>query len=351
VTRRDRVAIGEKILSQKETLVRETVEEFLDRHRARLDRWDQETIRRFGREDVAFHVDFLVGALEQSSPSAFHSYLTWTVEVLESRGISRSDLIENIEQIENWLEQNLLPKEFEVLKPYFLAGYHGISVEVRNGGASKLGAAAQVYVQSLLQANRQTAFQVLEGALSQGASLENVYVNIIQPAMYEVGRLWETSQISVAEEHMATAIAQFTMGRMYEHLVPPSTSNGRVLVTGVQGELHQIGANMVADVLEMRGWEVRFLGTNLPEKDILSAVQEFQPNWVGISTTMLFNTPTVRRLIEAIRRLQLPTRTKIALGGAAFKSTPNIHHTLGADAQAACIEELSNVFGDPFPVS
>ncbi len=80
-----------------------------------------------------------------------------------------------------------------------------------------------------------------------------------------------------------------------------------MVLTGVQGEMHQVGANMVADVLEFHGWEVRFLGTNLPQAGILRVVEEQRPDVVGISATMLFNLPRVRELIESIRALPDPT--------------------------------------------
>ncbi len=57
-------------------------------------------------------------------------------------------------------------------------------------------------------------------------------------------------------------------------------------------------------------------------------------------------TPVVRRLIAAIRSADLPAQPRIALGGAAFKSTPGVYLELGADAQAGCLEELSAVFGE-----
>lgn len=92
-----------------------------------------------------------------------------------------------------------------------------------------------------------------------------------------------------------------------------------MIVTGVEGEMHQLGANMLADVLEAEGWDVRFLGTQLPHRDILQAIEEHEPTIVGISATMLFNVPKVSSLIGDVR-LRYGSDVRIILGGAAFGS-------------------------------
>jgi methanogenic corrinoid protein MtbC1 len=102
-------------------------------------------------------------------------------------------------------------------------------------------------------------------------------------------------------------------------------------VTGVQGELHQVGAAMVADVLEYRGWNVRFLGTNMPHEGILQAIEEHAPTILGISATMLFNVPSVARLVEDVHKKFAQARPRIVLGGAVFRTQVDLWKALGAD--------------------
>ena len=103
--------------------------------------------------------------------------------------------------------------------------------------------------------------------LREGHPVLDVYLGVFQESLYQVGRLWESNVITVAEEHMATAITQFVLGQTYSQLPAPGDRRGNVVLTGVAGELHQVGANMVADVLESQGFDVRFLGTNMPHTD------------------------------------------------------------------------------------
>jgi methanogenic corrinoid protein MtbC1 len=154
-----------------------------------------------------------------------------------------------------------------------------------------------------------------------------------------VGRLWESNVISVAEEHMATAVTQFVMAQCFSFIDRPALCHGRMVLTGVEEELHHVGANMVADVLEAHGWDVRFLGTNLPHRGILQVVREHRPDWVGISATTLFSLPQVSRLIAEIRATFPEGAPRIIVGGSAFRFSPDAWREVGADAVGASLEE------------
>jgi methanogenic corrinoid protein MtbC1 len=186
-------------------------------------------------------------------------------------------------------------------------------------------------VQAILEGNRRAALNVTLEALREGAAVPDVYVEILQPAQYEVGRLWERSKITVAKEHMATAVTQYVVAQLYPRLEVPDTARGNALVTGVRGELHQLGANMVADVLESDGWNARFLGTQLPHEGVLDAIAEHEPRLLGISATVLSNLPAVADLIEDVRKAY-GTEITILVGGGAFRTNPDGWQELGADA-------------------
>ncbi|MEP6538793.1 MAG: cobalamin-dependent protein, partial [Bryobacteraceae bacterium] len=147
-------------------------------------------------------------------------------------------------------------------------------------------------------------------------------------------RLWQENKITVAEEHMATAITQYVMAQIYGRFEERDTTRGSVVITGIEGELHQIGANMVADVIESRGWNVRFLGTNLPHDGVLQAIEEHQADTIGISATTLLSIPKAVRLVEAIRHKFQAVSPRIILGGRAFLATPALAQELNAEGPA-----------------
>jgi methylmalonyl-CoA mutase cobalamin-binding domain/chain len=107
-----------------------------------------------------------------------------------------------------------------------------------------------------------------------------------------------------------------------------------MVVTCVGGELHEIGARMVADFFEMDGWDTYFLGANTPLEGVLRAIAERDAEVLAISATMTFHIDKVSSLIAEVRRAGLDARTKILVGGYPFNISPNLWQSVGADAYA-----------------
>jgi MerR family transcriptional regulator, light-induced transcriptional regulator len=194
------------------------------------------------------------------------------------------------------------------------------------------------YLDAILRGDRKTAFAVAMQAVESGLSVPDVYMEILQVAHYEVGRLWENNVISVAGEHIATAVTQGVLSRLYALLPVAAASRGDVVVTGVEGEHHQLGANMVADVIESDGWNVRFLGCQVPEVDIISLVESTRPSVLGISATMGFSVPRVASLIAGVRALS-GHELRILVGGGAFRGEPELWREIGADGHGGDLRQ------------
>lgn len=74
------------------------------------------------------------------------------------------------------------------------------------------------YITALKKGNRQHAVSIARQALEEGIDVRDLYVEVFQPAMHEIGRLWETNQLTVAQEHLATAITQSVMAQLYSYI-------------------------------------------------------------------------------------------------------------------------------------
>lgn len=168
----------------------------------------------------------------------------------------------------------------------------------------------------------------------------DVYVDLFQQTLVEIGARWERNEISVAQEHLATTTVQFVLAQLYGAIDRSSPSRGSALVTGVEGELHQVGANLVADVLEADGWRVRFLGTNMPHEGIVEAALEMDAELVAVSTTMLFNLDAAGRLVDALRNSKRERTPRILVGGSAFRAAPKLWREVGADDFAVDLREV-----------
>lgn len=159
------------------------------------------------------------------------------------------------------------------------------------------------YLKALLAGQRREALRlVLEEGLGRGASALDVHLGVIQEAQRELGRLWEENTVSVAQEHLASAISSTALAHVYDR-APREPSNGRkVVVACVEGEQHDLPARLVADALDLAGFEVRFLGASVPTDHLLLLLQDERPDLLALSVTMAFNVPAVRAAVERVRR-------------------------------------------------
>lgn len=331
----------------KSAVAEEVTRDFLERHPDWVERYG-DLARLRGVEDATFHLDFLAGAVEGGSPEAFADYGRWTAGMLAARNISPPFLVENFEQIREALADRLDPDVNGVVRAVVQAGIEAALATVVEDNDrpsledDPLALDRSLYLQAVLRGDKRAAVAVVNEALER-APITQVYRGILEKAQVEVGHLWARNEISVAGEHMATAVSQYVLGELYSRLPVPERVMGRAVVTGVEGERHQFGANMVADLLEAEGWSVRFLGTQMPHRDILSAVQEHDARVVGISATMLFNVGSVSSLIQDLRKT-VGDGLQIIVGGRAFRSSPDLWREIGADGQGGNLDEALESF-------
>jgi MerR family transcriptional regulator, light-induced transcriptional regulator len=132
---------------------------------------------------------------------------------------------------------------------------------------------ADDYLQNLLTGNRANCSAIAKQYLAQNPSIQDLYEEVFKVALYEVGHLWETNKITVATEHMATAITEGILNELYESLIPQKIYNKKVVVACVENEQHQVGIKMVADIFEMKGWESFFLGTGIPITELIKFIE------------------------------------------------------------------------------
>lgn len=195
------------------------------------------------------------------------------------------------------------------------------------------------YLRATLAGDAAEALRLaMEQGLSAGVSAAELELRMILPAQHEVGRLWQENRISVAQEHLATSISQLVMSHLYAHLPRPQPNGRRVLVACVEGEMHDLGARMGADFLEMSGFDVRFMGANVPAERLCAAVREHKPDLLGLSATVSVHWPALADAVAKVRTVapMLP----IVIGGAFIDSTPGLSERLGVQACGADAEAL-----------
>jgi methanogenic corrinoid protein MtbC1 len=224
------------------------------------------------------------------------------------------------------------------------------SIAAERAGDTEAPGFPERYVAALLAGDRRGAFAVVDEALASGMQLRGVYLEIFQPALREVGRLWESNRITVADEHLATAITQGAMARLYERLFEAAEAGERLLIAAcADAERHEVGLRMLCDVLEMEGWDTVFLGPTVPIPDLVKMVAAREPDVVALSASIGPHLPRVRAAVEALRAALGERAPLIAVGGRAFHDDPELAARIGADFTAKDAVDAARQLKERFP--
>ncbi|MGZ3700055.1 MAG: ATP-binding protein, partial [Bdellovibrionota bacterium] len=197
-----------------------------------------------------------------------------------------------------------------------------------------LHATAERYLELILAREGASARELILSEVLAGKSVRWIYQRVLEPVLNEIGLRWLENTISVGEEHYCTAITQSLLISLHAFVRPLPGKRGRVLFAGVQSELHDLGLRMVADLLEMDGWETIYYGPNLPSEAICSAAEKVRPELVAISVTTPAHLIETREVIRRVRALKLIRPVSVLVGGYAFILDPSLYVTVGADACA-----------------
>jgi len=175
------------------------------------------------------------------------------------------------------------------------------------------------YLNLLLEGNRIGCTRIVQNLLDQGVQIKALYTDLFQKSLYRVGELWELNRISVAREHLATAITEGLLNLIYPMLFESERNEQgkKIVISCAANEFHQIGGKMVADICELHGWDTHFLGANTTIDHLLEHIQDTKPDLVGLSLSVYFNMASLKKGIEAIRSNF--NNLDIFIGGQAFQ--------------------------------
>lgn len=173
------------------------------------------------------------------------------------------------------------------------------------------------YLQALLAGDRSQCAAIVQDLLKHGIAVKNLYMELFQRAMYEVGALWELNKISVASEHLATSVTESLLTLVYPQIFAAEHIGKKAIISCVANEYHQIGGKMAADILELHGWDAFFLGANTPMDALLMMIDDKQPDVLGLSLSIYANMPNLYAVLDSIRAkfAHLP----VLVGGQAFR--------------------------------
>jgi len=194
----------------------------------------------------------------------------------------------------------------------------------------------QRYMDALLTGDRRVCREVIEDVLhNNNASIIGVYSNVIWPMMLEIDKLFRADKITSVQEHLATRINRTIIDQLQNKLPKQPSIEKRVVICSSTKEIGELGAQMIADMFESAGWNVRFIGGGLNNDDILSYIHQFAPDVLVVYGTEPSDTPTVRGIIDRIKEVNAWPNMKIMLCGGVFGRAEGLWEEIGADLYSA----------------
>jgi methanogenic corrinoid protein MtbC1 len=284
-----------------------------------------------------------------------NDFATRLKELRKERGLTQKELAEtfglaqttiaNYEKKLRFPDERLLHRfaDFFNLSLDFLMGrgdvrqgprdYPRESVAATISDSAVITETASRYIETLRTEGLAAGLELIQAASRDGMDTRRIYLEILEPALKEVGRLWARGRLSVAEEHAISQATERIMSRILPLNVQGETTSRELtcLVLAVSSEQHLIGPRMVSDFFRMDGWNVRFLGGNLSIRHVLETMTRQPPRLLAVSVTIAANLSEASDLISAVRVEEALRATRIIAGGQALQASPTFWRDIGAD--------------------
>jgi len=206
------------------------------------------------------------------------------------------------------------------------------------------------YLDALLQGDRKQCREVIEETLQTGIPANSVYVDIIWPIMVEIDKLFRSDRITPTQEHLATRINRTIVDQLQNKLPRRPARNKKIVICCAPGELQELGAQIMADLFESDGWEVKFLGGSLTNDDILAFINEYAPDILLIYGTAPKQAPEIRRLIDTIKDVNAWPNMRIMLSGGLFNRAEGLWQEIGGDLFADTAVEAVRIASEDKPI-
>ena len=188
---------------------------------------------------------------------------------------------------------------------------------------------------AMINADRSAAALIVEQALAGGIEPRLVIADILDPAIVRLGRLWEDEAMSLAQNFVASKIAEDTLLRCIPDRADNAHSKGAVVIGNIEDDFHSLGRKTVGLFLSAAGWDVHDLGNDVPAEEFLAKALEVGACVIGTSAMMQTTALNIRKLRQLIDEGGLAGRIKLAVGGAVFNWRPDLVTEVGGDGTAS----------------
>lgn len=281
----------------------------------------------------------LASSLGVGAPEVFAADAAWSRSVFAARGVPEADLLASLDALERAVAESLPSDAAQACAACFTAARTRLTQPLEQPPPLRADAPsarlAAEYLEAALEGDRRRAVERILRAVEEGADARAVYLDSLVAAQREIGRMWHAGEITIAEEHAATAATELAMSLLHPRLARAEPHGKTAIVAGVSGNAHRLAVRIVADMLECDGWRVVDLAADLPARDIVQAAADFRADLVCLSATLSTHLRALREVVASMREEPSTSEVKILVGGQAIDAAPAVWRGLGADATAS----------------
>lgn len=288
--------------------------------------------------NVEARLAYLAQAIAVRCPDVFSASVLWNLEAMATRGGRVDDLQASLRHLRAVIAGELPPPVARVATEYVDASLAALE-QPQTADSAAADETRQRdfmlrYLECLLSSKRHEAIALVLDLSRSGVPVTVIYSDVLQPAQAALGRMWHRHEISIADEHYATSVTQEVMSRLRANAAAAKRRDLRVVAAAVGGDFHDIGIRMVADCLDLDGWDVAYLGANLPAFEAVREVRERKVHLLAISASTFLHLRDAGELIDAVRAEPSCADVKVIIGGPPFNLIPDLWRKLGADGHA-----------------
>ncbi len=197
---------------------------------------------------------------------------------------------------------------------------------------------SDLFYNSILEGNREHTFQFLHLLYANRIAPVELYDKIVFPAFSKIGMKWNSGELGVEQEHLASNTAMHAILKLQDQLSKKPKHGGVALCGCLENEYHEIGITCVNNILDLNGWTTYYLGPNLPVESFVDAVEKYVPDLICVSAT---TPPSQRQLLRdcsALYETAQIINAKMIVGG--FAVTASNKKKIPADFLPSSVADL-----------
>ncbi len=204
------------------------------------------------------------------------------------------------------------------------------------------------YIGHLFRGERSQARRLIFDAHDRGMEAGKLLTGIVWCAMEQIDNLYRGNQISRVVAQMATRINRQVADQLQASLPTTQKNGSRIVLVSGKGEMSELGAQITSDVFEAQGWTVWFLGSEIPNDEILQFVGQVEPEILCFYGATPSEAPIVRKLIDTIRQIGVVPDMQVLLSGGVFNRAEGLAEEIHADLFAADpVSAVETVIANP----